>query len=191
MNIKNFRKIHFLIITLLFFAASCGAQEEKSNPEEKTKKANTQTTDMKDHSGHNDHFEKVNEQGDKTMGFSHKKTKHTFRLLEDGGAIEVRVNDPSDEESLIKVRSHLREITTEFPAGNFDAPFMTHGKMPPGVPVMQRLSKEINYNFEEIENGARVRLSTKNPEALKAIHEFMRFQIEDHQTGDTTEIGKI
>lgn len=184
---KIFFKIHFLVLFLAFFAASCSAQSEQKNEEEK-EQAKTQNTEMKDHENH---FEMVNEQGDKTMGFSHKKTKHTFRLLEDGGAIEVRVNNPSDEESLMKVRKHLQEISKEFPEGKFDAPFMTHGKMPPGVPVMQRLSKEIKYNFEEIENGARVRLSTKNTEAMKAIHDFMRFQIEDHRTGDSTEIGKL
>jgi len=32
--------------------------------------------------------------------------------------------------------------------------------------------------------GSRVRIKTKNPDALKAIHEFLRFQIEDHHTGD-------
>jgi hypothetical protein len=31
-------------------------------------------------------------------------------------------------------------------------------------------------------------MKTINPEALKAIHDFLRFQIDDHHTGDTTEI---
>ena len=33
-----------------------------------------------------------------------------------------------------------------------------------------------------------MRIKTTNPDALKAIHDFLRFQIEDHHTGDTTDI---
>jgi hypothetical protein len=33
-----------------------------------------------------------------------------------------------------------------------------------------------------------VLITTKNAEALKALHEFLRFQISDHGTGDLTEV---
>ncbi|HEX8891502.1 MAG TPA: hypothetical protein VF779_20305, partial [Pyrinomonadaceae bacterium] len=35
----------------------------------------------------------MNERGDQAMGFSHMKAKHHFRLLADGGAIEVEANN--------------------------------------------------------------------------------------------------
>jgi TusA-related sulfurtransferase len=38
------------------------------------------------------------------------------------------------------------------------------------------------------QRGARIRISTNTPEAVKAIHKFLRFQIKDHQTGDSGEI---
>ena len=47
---------------------------------------------------------------------------------------------------------------------------------------------EIRYEYEETERGARVRITTANVEALSAVHEFLRFQIEDHETGDPTEV---
>lgn len=37
--------------------------------------------------------------------------------------------------------------------------------------------------MREIENGGRVRIKTINPESLAAVHEFLRFQIADRQTG--------
>ena len=40
------------------------------------------------------------------------------------------------------------------------------------------------------ENGGKVRIKTNNQEALAAVYEFLRFQISDHQTGDSTEITK-
>jgi hypothetical protein len=50
------------------------------------------------------------------------------------------------------------------------------------------LKAEIKYGFEELERGGRVSISTNNPEAVKAIYEVLRFQIKDHQTGDSGEI---
>ena len=50
---------------------------------------------------------------------------------------------------------------------------------------------EISYRFEELPAGGRVRIKTTNPEALKAIHDFLRFQIEDHHTGDKTDISAL
>lgn len=140
-------------------------------------------------SDHSDHFAKVNEQGDKAMGFSHKKTKHKFILLKDGGVIQVNVNDVNDTESLNQVRKHLIEIPKMFSEGNFEHPMATHGKEPTGVPMMKKLKDEIEYKFEEIENGGRVLISTKNNEALDAVHKFLKFQIEDHQTGDSNQIS--
>jgi hypothetical protein len=61
--------------------------------------------------------------------------------------------------------------------------------MPPGVPTMKRKKALIGWKFEETEAGGRVRITSKDAEALAALHDFLRFQIEDHQTGDPTEIS--
>jgi hypothetical protein len=52
------------------------------------------------------------------------------------------------------------------------------------VPTLRRLKAEIAYTYEETDTGGKVLISTANPKALKAVHEFLRFQIDDHQTGD-------
>jgi hypothetical protein len=139
---------------------------------------------------HDSHLKRVNEQGDKAMGFSHEKTTHRFRLFRDGGAIEVTANSAQDSESRALIRKHLEHIARMFSEGNFEAPFLTHGSVPPGVPILQELKSEAAYRYEETENGGRVRIKTDNPEALAAAHEFLRFQISDHQTGDSTEIAE-
>ena len=54
---------------------------------------------------------------------------------------------------------------------------------------MQELKGEIKYTYEELDRGAAVRISTKNPLALKAIHEFLRFQIKEHKTGDSLDVS--
>jgi hypothetical protein len=62
-----------------------------------------------------------------------------------------------------------------------------HDQVPPGVDAMKRLKAEISYEFEKTESGARVRIKTNNAEALAAVHDFLRFQIKEHQTGDALE----
>lgn len=134
--------------------------------------------------------EQMNKRGDHVMGFDHMKTTHHFLLQESGGSIEVTANNSDDVESSKQIRMHLKHIAMMFAEGNFNAPMLIHDQTPPGVPVMQELKGEIKYNFEEIDRGAAVRISTKNPTALKAIHDFLRFQIKEHKTGDSLDTGK-
>jgi hypothetical protein len=132
----------------------------------------------------------VNARGDHAMGFSHEKTTHHFRLTTDGGAIEVVANDSKDTASLEQIRAHLSHIAKMFKEGDFTLPMFTHGEAPPGVSTMTRLKADINYSFESVERGGQVRIVTSNAEAIDAIHEFLRYQIRDHQTGDPLEVDK-
>ncbi|HEX8891503.1 MAG TPA: hypothetical protein VF779_20310 [Pyrinomonadaceae bacterium] len=63
-----------------------------------------------------------------------------------------------------------------------------HDQTPPGVPVMQSLKAEIKYEYEKTNGGGRVRIKTSNAEALRAIYDFLRFQIKEHETGDSIEV---
>jgi hypothetical protein len=79
---------------------------------------------------------------------------------------------------------HLERIAGMFAQGNFSLPMFIHDAVPPGVAVMQHLKGQITYTAENTAQGAQVRIATSNPEALTAIHEFLRFQIRDHRTSD-------
>ena len=167
-----------MTVGLAVFIANAQQQEKKSPPAQPM----SGMSDMQD--------EKMNERGDHVMGFDHTKTTHHFRLLADGGSIEVGANSPQDTESRDQVRLHLGHIAKMFADGNFKAPMLIHEQVPPGVPVMQKLKSEIQYRFEETPQGARIRISTNSPEALHAIHDFLRFQIKEHKTGDSSEVGQ-
>jgi hypothetical protein len=137
-----------------------------------------------------DHQTGVNGRGEHVMGFSHDKTTHHFRLFADGGVIEVTANDLKDTESRDQIRMHLSHIARMFVEGNFQAPMLIHDRVPPGVPTLQRLKAQVSYSYEDIDGGGKVRIMSKNEEALSAVHDFLKFQIEDHQTGDSKEITK-
>lgn len=169
-----------LFTLLLFSGLHLTAQDMQSCPmhKEHMKAASQHQADVEKH-------------GDQAMGYPHDKTTHHFRLHSDGGAIEVTVNDSNDSENMHAIQSHLRHIVTMFAAGDFSMPIFVHDQVPPGVLVMKDKHAEIFYLFEELPTGGRVRIRTANADALKAIHDFLRFQIEDHHTGDTTDIGSL
>jgi hypothetical protein len=137
---------------------------------------------------HAGHVAEINARGERGMGFSQTATTHHFLLTPDGGAIQVTINDPKDAANLDQIKTHLAHIAGMFADGNFETPMFVHDEVPPGVAVMQKLKAEIAYKYEETQNGARVRVSTRNPEALAAVHDFLRFQIREHRTGDSLEV---
>lgn len=129
-------------------------------------------------------------QGEMAMGFSQATTTHHFHLTATGGSIEVLTNSASDTATRDQIRHHLQEIAKSFAAGDFSSPMLTHGKVPPGVPDLQRLRSSLTYRYVETDRGAKVLISTTNAEALKAAQEFLRFQIQEHETGDRETVQK-
>jgi hypothetical protein len=126
----------------------------------------------------------MNERGDKGMGFSQGATTHHFLLKPNGGVIQAEANAASDTASRDSIRMHMRHIAHAFSSGDFDIPMFVHDTTPPGVPEMKRLASKISYAYQESPAGARVVITTSDPEAKAAIHKFLRFQINEHQTHD-------
>ena len=153
------RRSVMLPVIVIASALTCAAWQDSGHPMDKS---------------HADH----------AMGFSQDTTTHHFRIYKDGGAIEVEANDPKDISTAGQVRMHLRHIAKMFADGNFEAPMLVHDQTPPGTPAMKRLAKDIKYTYEETANGGRVRIQTRNADALSAVHEFLKFQIREHKTGD-------
>ena len=131
-----------------------------------------------------DHQTVVNEHGDHVMGFSHENTTHHFELNYDGGVIDVRVNDVRDAKGRDEIRVHFRHITQMFAEGDFNVPALIHGTNVPGTATMTRLKDQIHWDLRETPRGARIVITADNKESLDAVHDFLRFQIEDHNTGD-------
>jgi hypothetical protein len=127
--------------------------------------------------------------GAKVMGFDQDRTAHHFPLFNDGGAIEVSVNDLADVANRDAIRSHLRHIAVMFASGEFDAPMLVHdSKNVPGTRTMSSLKDRIRYAYVEVPNGGRINIVTSDREAIDAVHQFLKFQIREHKTGDSTAV---
>jgi hypothetical protein len=175
---------------MLLLAASLSAQQPSGGEHHPA-----QTMDAKDcpmHAEHmkesDNHLAEVNRRGAEAMGFSQEATVHKFSLAPDGGAIQVTTRDPDDKQTRAQVQSHMQEIARRFAAADFAQPQHTHGVVPPGVKQMQALRGKLRYSYDALPTGARVRITTSDPVALKAVHEFLRFQISDHSTGDPADV---
>jgi len=134
------------------------------------------------------HDQDLAHRGDQGMGFLQDKTTHHFLLSKDGGSIQVTANSSADSASIDEIRMHLRHIERAFRSSDFNIPMFVHDQTPPGVPAMTRLKDQIHYKYEPLRDGGRVRISSGRVEAVSAVHEFLRFQITDHKTGDALEL---
>ena len=127
----------------------------------------------------------VTRRGEAVMGFDQSTTTHHFLIKPAGGEIAVTANDAKDTASIGQIRMHLQHIAKAFATGDFTAPMLIHAKEPPGVKTMKQAGSEITYAFEKIERGGVLTITTASPAARDAVHEFLRFQIKDHKTGDS------
>jgi hypothetical protein len=124
------------------------------------------------------------------MGFNQTATTHHFILTPNGGIVQVTGNDPKNTEQIETIQMHMKHITEMFSEGNFSIPHFVHDQTPPGVPTMKELKDAIRYSAEPLSNGGRIKIETTSPEGIAAVHEFLRFQIKDHETGDPTTVQK-
>ena len=124
------------------------------------------------------------------MGFDQDKTTHQFSLFTDGGAIDVSVKDRADKKNLDAIRAHLPHIAQMFGDGNFETPMLVHQTKVPGTEAMAAAKTAITFTYKETPAGGRVDITTTDAAALKAVHEFLKFQIADHKTGDSLTIRK-
>jgi hypothetical protein len=49
---------------------------------------------------------------------------------------------------------------------------------------MQAAGAALTYRYEELPAGGRVVIEATDPAAVRAVHEFFRYQIVEHATGD-------
>jgi len=132
------------------------------------------------------HDARAKDRATMAMGFDQDKTAHHFLLYQDGGAIDLAVKDAADATNRDAIRSHLPHIAMMFGSGDFDVPMLVHDtKDVPGTAILAARKDAVTYRYRETDRGGRGDIVTTDPEALKAIHEFLRYQIREHHTGDS------
>jgi hypothetical protein len=128
-------------------------------------------------------FAALQQRGETAMGVNQYTSQHVFEPLPDGGRIGLQ-REASDSAGVAAIRAHMDTISKSFANGDFTVPGFVHATGDvPGTAVMKRLKAEITYTPRDLSGGAQVVISTRNAEAVSAIHEFLAFQRMDHRAG--------
>lgn len=126
-------------------------------------------------------FVRLQQRGETAMGVNQYTSQHVFEPLPDGGRIVLQRKE-SDSAGTETIRAHMRAIATAFAKGDFALPGFVHAMADvPGTAQMKRLHSEISYTARDLPRGGEVVISTKNPEAVAAVHDFLAFQRMDHR----------
>ncbi len=126
-------------------------------------------------------FAAVQERGAAVMGVDQYAAKHVFESLPDGGRVVLDWPTSSDSTEIAKIRVHMREVASDFTAGNFAKPFAVHAQVVPGTGTMAARTSAIRYEAIYRPQGAEVRITTRDSVAVRAVHEFLAFQRSDHR----------
>lgn len=113
------------------------------------------------------------------MGVDQYTSSHKFDDLPDGGRITL-LRAVDDTVGAARIRSHLRAIAGAFAAGDFSSPMIVHAKDVPGTRVMSAKRAVIRYSVRALERGGELTIRTRDPDAIRAVHEFLAFQRAAH-----------
>jgi hypothetical protein len=130
------------------------------------------------------HHHEVNAHGEAAqgMGFSQTDSLHRFHETKNGAVIEVQSKSADDAKLISQIRDHMKYIAASFTKGDFSTPLFVHGVEPTGIARMKQLNSQIAYKYVELPKGAQVEITSKSPEAIKALHDFMQFQSVEHRS---------
>lgn len=87
-----------------------------------------------------------------------------FFIENDGGGVEVRANDAKDKRVRDTIRTGLHEEAQDRSA------FLSA--------AIKEHQKEITLHFEKTDSGGRIRVTAKSGDALRAIHDYLRSQMD-------------
>ena len=122
----------------------------------------------------------------KTSGFDSDRVTRHFYVLKNGGAVEITAKDPNDEATIKAIQAHLKKESDQLAKGSFEIFTNIYGRTPENAPQLKKLRDDVTYAMVPQENGAVLRMLTVNPAAKSAIHDNLRFQIDQWKTGDPT-----
>lgn len=163
-----------LLLALALAPAPLAAQQEPRSP-------------AHPHAAHapDSAFAALQARGRAAMGVDQYTSVHRFDDLPDGGRVELQ-RAADDSAGVAVIRRHLREVAAAFAAGDFSTPAAVHARAVPGADEMAARRALIRYSVRDLPRGAELRMTTADPEALRAIHRFLAFQRHDHRAGGTT-----
>jgi|KBSSwiStaDraftv2_1062776.scaffolds.fasta_scaffold1018660_2 hypothetical protein len=159
-----------IAVGALVFAAACDAKRVDVGTPEPATPGQSDTA-----------FKAMDMRHGEVVGTDPMALEHQFVSQPDGGDI-ILERQIHEDMGINQIRAHLLLISRSFARGDFSLPGFVHEKPVPGTVVMAQRAGQISYTVEDLPHGGVVHIRTEDPEALKAIHSFIAFQIAEHRT---------
>jgi hypothetical protein len=153
----------FCLLTLMLAAVGCAGEGRRGGAEPAADTG----------------FAAMQERGKMAMGVDQYTSAHVFEDLPDGGRIVLQ-REPPDTVGTGAIRAHMTTIATAFAQGDFNLPGFVHAQDVPGTATMSALRSRITYAADTLPRGGEVRITTADPAAVSAIHDFLAFQRTAH-----------
>lgn len=157
-------------VGVLVFVAACDAKRVDVGTPEPATAGQSDTA-----------FKAMDTRHGEVVGTDPMALEHQFVSQPDGGDI-ILERQIHEDMGINQIRAHLLLISRSFARGDFSLPGFVHEKPVPGTVVMAQRAGQISYTVEDLPHGGVVHIRTEDPEALKAIHSFIAFQIAEHRT---------
>jgi len=114
------------------------------------------------------------------MPFDLTRTAHVFTDTDTGGREVVTANDPADTQQIDLIRNHLKGLVPQFSSGDFSNPAAIHGDDMPGLAQLRAGYSRIEFEYEELPNGAALTYRTTDPVMVSVLHTWFGAQRSDH-----------
>jgi len=122
----------------------------------------------------------VARRGATVMPFDLEATTHVFDPTVTGGVQAVVADDPTDNDQIALIRSHLRDEVKRFRTGDFGDPQSIHGHDMPGIRILVANPHELEIAYRALDDGAEVTYFSADPVVVTALHDWFAAQLHDH-----------
>ncbi|MGY6274644.1 aspartate carbamoyltransferase [Methylomonas sp. MgM2] len=111
-----------------------------------------------------------------------------FAKTANGGVMQIVAKADADAEQIKLIQQYLRQTAAEYSQNDFSSTERFHGSDMPGLARMKTAKQgEIKYEYKALPNGAQIRFSTVSPQLLRALHDWIAAQIEEHGNADLSD----
>ena len=127
----------------------------------------------------------VHEMGQEVMPFNLGQTTHIFEMTDTGGLQDVIADDPDDAAQVQLIQQHLQHEVALFRSGDFSDPTSLHGVEMPGVKELAAGVQNVEIEYVELPDGARITFITSDLKLITALHRWFGAQLSDHGSDAT------
>jgi hypothetical protein len=133
-----------------------------------------------------DPFQDMNARFSRLLGVSLDKIKLHYYIVKNGGVVDISAKDPNDSSTIAAIQKYLQNQKDLWEKGKESAVTAVHERPPESAATMRRLRNEITFYMAKTDTGGDLRMFSINDQARLAIQDYMRFEIAEHRTGDST-----